>query len=459
MEQIQKQITRQHPALRKFLQRVLAVFLAFAMVLSTALYLLTRIANPSGSVTISESTADNAYQTLSDDSAYLSASTIERVGMLLKALGRQPETAEEFEEVASMYVGRGDYAEAAVLYEDSINATDASDTDTLATLELKLGSAYVLSGDMENSEASYLRALGYDDTLALANLLLAQIYYEEERYEEAAVQIDAYLQLVPNDTDNRTLLGNLYESMGQYDLALGEYLAAYQLTKSADDCIDVARAALLSGDYEMGNRYLSIYLEDNEDPDGSVHYLRGASLMGQEDYASAQADILEAIELGYPDAADCYVQLTLCTYMQGDYESTLLYGAQAEALWETPDAECLQRMGLSEMQLGDYEAAVDYLRQSAEANPELTEDYYYIATGCLLIGDYEGARSAYGTAIENGYLLQECYYNRAICSLQLEDYESAAYDLLACLGEGDDETIITSAREILEQLGVELPAE
>lgn len=459
MEQIQERIKRQHPALRKLLQRVLAVLLAFAMMLSTALYLLTRIANPSRSVTISESTADNAYQTLSDNSAYLSASTIERVGMLLSAIGRQPETAEEFEEVASMYVGRGDYAEAAVLYEDGINATDADDTDALATLELKLGSAYVLSGDMENSEASYLRALGYDDTLALANLLLAQIYYEEERYEEAAAQIDAYLKLVPNDTDNRTLLGNLYESMGQYDLALGEYLAAYQLTKSADDCIDVARAALLSGDYEMGNRYLSIYLEDNEDPDGSVHYLRGASLMGQEDYAGAQADILEAIELGYPDAADCYVQLTLCTYMQGDYESTLLYGAQAEALWETPDAECLQRMGLSEMQLGDYEAAVDYLRQSAEANPELTEDYYYIATGCLLTGDYEGARSAYGTAIENGYLLQECYYNRAICSLQMEDYESAAYDLLACLDEGDDETIITSAREILEQLGVELPAE
>lgn len=459
MEQIKEQTKKKNFAWRKFMQRVLAIMLAFAMVLSTALYLLTRIVNPTANVTISESTAESAYLLLSDDSAYLSASTMERVRMLLSKIGRQPETAEEFEQVASMYVGRGDYAEAAVLYEDSINATDTDDTDALATLELKLGSAYVLNGDLQNSEACYLKALDYDDTLALANLLLAQIYYEQGQYEESATQIDAYLKLVPNDTDNRTLLGNLYESMEQYNNALSEYLAAYQLTKSAEDCINVARAALLNGDFELGNRYLTIYLEDNEDPDGSIHYLRGASLMGQEDYAGAQADMLEAIDLGYPDAADCYVQLTLCTYMQGDYENTLLYGEQAEALWETNDAECLQRMGLSEMQQGEYESAVKYLRQSAEANPELTENFYYIATGCLLTGDYEGARGAYTTAIENDYLLQECYYNRAICSLQLEDYEAAATDLLASLYMGEDETIITSAQEILEQLGVELPAE
>jgi len=458
MEQIQTQMKKQNPARRKLLQRILAVVLAFAMVLSASLLLLTRIVQPEEE-TISQSTADSAYQALSDDSAYLSASTAERVRMLLREIGRQPKTAEEFEQVASMYVGRGDYAEAAVLYQSSIDATAADDTDALSSLELKLGSAYVLSGDMERAEVCYQQALDYDNTLYLANLLLAQIYYEEEQYEEAAAQIRAYLQLVPYDTDNRTLLGNLYEEMQQYDNALGEYLAAYQLTKSATDCMNVARAALLSGNFTLGDRYLSVYLEENEDPDGSVHYLLGASQMGQENYAAAQEDMLEAIALGYPDAADCYVQLTLCTYMQGDYANTLVYGEQAEALWETPSAECLQRMGLSQMQLGEYESAVGYLRQSAEADPTLTENYYYIATGCLLAGDYEGARSAYGTAIENGYLLQECYYNRAICCLQLADYEDALTDLLACLDAGEDETIITSAREILEQLGVQFPAE
>jgi len=111
------------------------------------------------------------------------------------------------------------------------------------------------------------------------------------------------------------------------------------------------------------------------------------------------------------------------------------------------------------MQLGDYASAIDNLRQSIAADPTLTENYYYLATGCLLTEDYQGARDAYTTAINNGYLLQECYYNRAICCLQLEDYDAAVSDLLACLEAGDDESILTSASEILEQLGVQQPAQ
>lgn len=455
MELIEKRTKKQEPA-RRVLRRVVAGVLAFVMVASSALLLLTRVVEPEN-LSISQSAADSAYQALSGDSAYLSAPAAERVRMLLSRLGRQPQTAEEFEQIASMYVGRGNYAEAAMLYEQSVNATDASDTAALAGRELKLGSAYVLSGDLEHAETHYQLVLRYDSSSALAHLLLAQIYFEQQRYEESAAQIREYLRLVPNDTQNRVLLGNLYENMQQYDRALDEYMAAYQLTQSASDCMNVARAALLCGSFELGNRYLSIYLETNDDPDGSVHYLRGASLLGQEKYAAAQADMLEALELGYPDAADCYVQLTLCTYMQGDYARTLSYGKQAKALWETPSAECLQRMGLSAMQLGDYETSVGYLRQSVEADPALTDNHYYIATGCLLSGDYEAARSAYGDAIENGYLLQECYYNRAICSLQLADYEAALKDLLACLDAGEDEEIRTSALELLEQLGVKPP--
>ena len=458
MEQVQTQTVKQHPARRKLAQRILAGVLAFAMFLSTALLLLTRIVRPDD-IEVSQNTADSAYQALSGNSAYLSANAVDRVGMLLREIGRQPKTAEEFEQVASMYVGRGNYAEAAVLYENSIKRTDAADTDALATRELKLGSAYVLNGDMEQAEACYWKALEYDDTLSLAQLLLAQIFFEQNRYEESAERISAYLDLVPNDTQNRTMLGNLYESMQQYDLAVNEYLAVYLRSRSATDCMNVARAALLNNDFDLGNRYLTIYLDENGDPDGSVHYLRGAALMGLENYPAGEADMLEAIKLGYPDKADCYVQLTLCTYMQSDFTNTLIYGKRAQALWKTPNAECLQRMGLAQMQLGDYASAIDTLRKSIAADPTLTENYYYLATGCLLTEDYQGARDAYTTAINNGYLLQECYYNRAICCLQLEDYDAAVSDLLACLDAGNDESILTSASEILEQLGVQQPAQ
>lgn len=456
MKEIQTETLKPHSNRRKLLQRILAAFLAFAMVLSTALLLLTRIVRPI-EIEVSQSTADSAFQSLSNDSDYLSANVVERVGMLLRKIGRQPKTADEFEQVASMYAGRGNYAEAALLYESSVELTDTNDKEALANRELKLGSAYVLDGDMKRAETSYLEALENDDSLALAHLLLAQIYFEQNRYEESAERIHLYLELVPNDTQNRTMLGNLYESMHQYDLAYNEYRTVYLRTDSAADCLNVARAALLNGDYAMGYRYLSIYLEHNEDLDGSVHYLRGAALMGQENYEDAESDMLAAIERGYSDTADCYVQLTLCTYMQGDFSNTLAYGRKAQSLWKTPNAECLQRMGLAQMQLGDYTASIEYLRQSIAADATLTENYYYIATGYLLTEDYRNARNAYSSAIENGYLLQECYYNRAICCLQMEEYDAAVSDLTACLDAGNDETILSSAREILAQLGVQLP--
>jgi uncharacterized protein YpmS len=82
MEQIQKQPTtkKQHPAWWKILQRVLAAVLAFAMVLSTSLLMLTRVTQPDDE-TISQSTAEIAYQSISEDNKYLTASTSERVRM------------------------------------------------------------------------------------------------------------------------------------------------------------------------------------------------------------------------------------------------------------------------------------------------------------------------------------------------------------------------------------------
>lgn len=454
MEQIQTPTAKWISARKKLLRRILAGVLAFAMVLSSALLFLTRIVNPE-QIEVSESTADSAYQALFNNSKYLSATAVERVGMLLREIGRQPETAEEFEQVASMYVGRGNYAEAAVLFESSVQQTDVADKKTIAARELKLGSAYVLGGDMERAEKSYIEALGNDDSLALAHLLLGQIYFEQKRYDEAIESVRAYLKLVPNDAQSRTMLGNLYESTKQYDLAYTEYLSVYAQAKNAQNCMNVARAALLNGKYPEGYRYLSEYLEQSGDPDGSVHYLRGAALLGQKNYSEAKTDYLEAIKLGYSDTADCYVQLTLCTYMLGDFANTLVYGGQAESLWKTPSAECLQRMGLAQMQLGDYAASIANLQKSIAADATLTENYYYMATGYLLTKDYPNARDAYSTAIQNGYLLQECYYNRAICYLQMENYDAAILDLEACLDAGNDESIQTSATEILKQLGVE----
>jgi len=70
----------------------------------------------------------------------------------------------------------------------------------------------------------------------------------------------------------------------------------------------------------------------------------------------------------------------------------------------------------------------------------------------LALEAYDEAISDFTGSIARGLLPQFCYYNRGVCHVQKMDYENALDDMEQTLKSGDDQGLITAARDILWQM-------
>lgn len=476
---------------RSVLLRILAALLALVLLFSVVVALLVRVVKPRQK-TVSAELVEQVYSELSADDAYLNAPLSERIGTLFSTIGVTPASVSDFEQLASMYIGRGDYEEAKYMYEQTLPLIPKEQEVTLANMYYKLGSVSVLCGDLPAAEDYYERVLDYGVSSELIHILMAQVYLEQQKYGDAAEQLSLYLVYEPDDADNRELYANVLELSGDAAAAAGQYRLLYEASADPEQLLSIARAALTAADYPTVIDSLTSYMEQqadadgslhmmrgmaalwtgdfqttiddlNEaenlgftDADGSLHYMRGIAYLTAEEYAQADEDLLAAVSLGY-DKAECYSQLSLSAYVRADYEKTAEYGTLACENTDTPDADCLQRLGLAEMQLQRYDEALTSLKKSLTVNSDLTLNYYFIATLYFLKKEYPSAVTAYTAAIDAGVYAQECLYDRGLCRMYLEDLDGAIEDLKASLTAGDDEEVITAAKDILGQLGVKIP--
>ncbi len=477
---------------RRIALRVLAALLALVLLFSVVVSILVRVVKPRQK-TVSLDLVEEAFSSIAADDDYLNAPVVERIGRLFSTIGVTPNTISDYEQLASLYIGRGNYEEARYLYEQAAALIPVEQEVTLANMYYKLGSVSVLCGDLAAAEHYYGRVLDYGVSSELIHVLMAQVYLEQGKYDEAVKQLALYLLYAPDDVENRRLYANVLEVSGNAAAAQEQYQLLFDLSPDASGHLDVARAALQAGDYQTAVTRLSQYLETNadtdgslhamrgmaalwmgdhqmaiadmteaerlgyEDADGSQHYMRGIAHLSAEEYEKADADLLEAIERGYADVSECYSQLSLSAYLRGDYKTTLQYGLLSCESTDAPDTSCLQRMGLSHMQLEQYDAALAYLEQSLAADPALAINHYFIATLYFVKEQYEDAAASYTQAIDGDVYTQECLYNRALCYLQLRRNDEAIADLLASLDMNEDEEITAAAKDILSQLGVSLP--
>lgn len=476
---------------RSVLLRVIAVLLAVVLLFSVVVSILVRVVKPQQK-TVSMGLVEQAYAQLAEDDAYLNASVVERVGRLFRTVGVTPATVSDYEQLASMYIGRGNYEEARYLYEQAAALVPPEQEVTLANLYYRLGSVCVLGGDVAGAEDYYTRVLDYGVSSELIHMLMAQVCLEQQKYAEAARQLEIYLLYQPEDAASRELYANALEVSGDLDAAAEQYALLLDATVNPDRRLDIARTSLLLEDYATVVEQLTRYLETNEDPDGSLHcmrgmaalwsgdvdmaiadlntaeeggyadedgslhYMRGVAYLSAGEYEKGEADLLTAVERNYADLGECYLQLSLGAYLAGDYEKTIQYGALSNEHAAEPDAECLQRMGLAAMQLERYDEAMAHLKNSLDIDPALTLNHYFLATLYFMREDFEHAAEAYTAAIDGEVYAQECLYNRALCYLQLNKMEEATADLMAAYSTGDDMEVREAARDILAQLGVKV---
>lgn len=386
---------------------------------------------------------------------------------LLSDNAGEPETAQDYYELANISIGQRQYEKGLSELETARSLADPQDVVFIGELWLKTASVLALLGRMDESKAALDEAIACDPQSAQALILRAQMAIEDGNYPAAIADLTSYLVIVPTDSSSRLTLAQLYEGTGAYGAAAETYMTLYeQLPQDESYWLNAMRCWFLGGAYEttlaQTQTYIDLHADQTADQYGGIaYYLYAASLMQLTRYAEAADGFDAAMAMGY-DRGSCLEQITLCRFETGEHQRVIDAGCELLGLTQATGGEAgyvvsspdlvFQRMGVSYMRLGDYENALAMLERSKEVNPGLVGNDYYRGVCLLSLGRYEEAAAAFTESIEAGYLLQYCYYNRGVCYVQLLEYEKAIEDMGMTLQSGDDPELIAAAKDILWQL-------
>lgn len=398
--------------------RVLACVLAFIMLFSLFALNAVRIKLGHDAKTEAEKTGASA---LAENSEYLDASTPERLSQWLSTVLSSPETYEDYYQIASILIAQGEYARALPNIDASIRLYGGSEQPVIDELYMKQGSLHAMLGEYDAMELSFTHVSEDSSYHAQKLLLIAQAAIERGDAKKGVEYLTQYLSANPEDIDMHLALGQLY---------------------------------ILETDYENAAKTFGHAIDQSADEGGSLHFLRGSCYMEQREFTLALNDFNDARTLGYPDAALCDAQCSLCSFLCAKYEDCIAYGEKALAgaseMVSKPDL--YYYIGVAEMTLGNYEAALDSFTNSV-ALDAMRQDADYYATVCLLALDRQDeAIDRFTALIESGYSLSLCYYNRAACYLAKRQYALAKADLEKVVEINEDEELIAAAKALLQKL-------
>ena len=362
---------------------------------------------------------------LADSTPYIKQDVVRRAQKVLTGALRKPVTLQDYYDLASEAIARKNYEGALALIDVCLGLADIPGANVANGLHvdllMKKGCLLALRGDYYQALALFDQALKLDSSQAQAYLLEAQIYAQQNSVANATENLRAYLKLEPGDTSMRAALIQLYYAQGKYadaEIACNDYLA------------------LLS------------------DADGSIHFLRGACRLQQAGYQPAMDDLLQAVQLGYPDAGLCYGQAALCAYALNKPELVLDYGRQSVALdsKQMDYGKLYSYMGLSSLLLKKFQDAEAQFTSALDHGQSEAATRYYRGVSRMAQGQAGSAVEDFSAAIAAGENTAQCYYNRGACYLKLNDRKKALEDMKSVVSLNTDADLTALAKSIVSQL-------
>lgn len=399
---------------RSWWTRLIAAFLAIAMMCSVFLANAVKIKLRTEDASASESTLD-------ETTAYVNKDAFARAGEVIAQFFSNPKTLEQYYQNASILIGRAQYEEALECICACISLSDDENEDTINELWLKRGCLETLTQRYDEALDSFTHiTTGAYEAEQL--LIQAQIYDAQGDVEKSAQVLETYVQAYPDDSDTRLTLAGVYLNLGEYNAAIGQY-----------------DAILESGD-----------------PDGSIHMQRASVYMIAGDYDASIADYLSALDAGYADPSACYAQCALANYLKQDYESVVTYGEQAVSIGsENFSYETLYYyMGLSQFNLGGYSEAAELLSSAIDLGVTMDDVYYYRGVCNMVNGNMEPAIADFTVAIDRNVesLLSNSYFNRGVCAADQKDYALAKSDFEMVIQLESEGELYDSAKAMLDLL-------
>ena len=236
---------------------------------------------------------------------------------------------------ANLYVEKGSY-DAAIAQAEQVLESDADHLGALAAL----GLAYAKKGDLDSAAVHLAHAVesSRDNPMARASLQLASvhqsladIYLKQGRFEDAAAQLQAALNIDRGNADALHLLGNAQAAMGLIDDAIESYRRALRLVPQFPEVYSgLQRAYEQRGDLDRAAFAL-----------GMVSFSAG-------DYDRA-VETLEPAVQALPDMADAHLGLAMAYEAKGQRSEALEEYRKTAAL---DDRSIAARQGIGRLTPG-----------------------------------------------------------------------------------------------------------
>lgn len=200
---------------------------------------------------------------------------------------------------------------------------------------------------------------------------LGQKYMELGKLEMAQENLRKALKYDPKNIDAHTLLGTLYDRVGDHAQALQHYRDAAMLApKAGAENNNYGMYLCKLGQYAEARKYFDVAFADAFYASKAGAYTNAGTceLLGQGSSERAEADFRSALALE-PNNGQALYQLASVLYRKNDFFKARAFVQRYDALGQpSPDALLLARD--IETKLGHVDAARDYAQRLRDQFPE-----------------------------------------------------------------------------------------
>ena len=342
----------------------------------------------------------------------------EKVKLFKQAIQADPDYKEAYNDLAVVYMDRGEYAEAITYLNEAVRVDAA-----YFLPHFNLGVCYRQLGRPDESIKAFKRAVEYNDTYVMGFLALSETYYAQSDYRRARDTARKAIELDPGNPNGYNDLGNALHGLERYEDAIEQYEQVLELDAEAHFAYhNIANSYESLGDTDKALAYYGKALEI--EPDYASSYYRRASLYHYKlnDPHKAALDYITYLEHepkdfdGYLGLARAYVLLDKAKEAKEAFEAAL------ELRDDEPNA--LNELGNLYYNDEDYVRSERLYLASLEADPDFKWGYFNLGNLYAYVrSDPDTAADYY----EKTYKIDPDYPN-AIVELSLLEVRRREWD-------------------------------
>jgi tetratricopeptide (TPR) repeat protein len=245
-----------------------------------------------------------------------------------------------------------------------------------------------VSGIQERELATAEQAVRDDPTNLVNRLVLADLYFKDERYDDSVTQYREAVTINDKSTLAHVGLGRALIQTGELEEAAANFQAVIDLSKEED----------ISGELVQSSYYyLGVIALEQDNPEGAVEQFKQATALERTDSDSWYLLGTAYLKAGkFEEAVDSLGQ---AVRFVPNY--TEAYEALAQAFEQQGAAGgAMYARGMAAYSKGNYEEAASQLEAAVELDPNLSQAHAGLGLVRESLGDKEGAIVAYQQAVQ-----------------------------------------------------------